>query len=252
MRRPIAGLLLILLVIASSGLAQKNAPASKQKPRTGFTDLVLKFLGISASPGTLKGPGDEVTSGQLWLADLQAKTTRQLTSSEGYRSPIFLAGSKDLLALRGSEVVRSPRAGGDGKSLYSVDGILKLVGASSEDAAIVLILLRADAAGGHPRVGQLTVSTGKVTLLPYDPSSGENLQMVEDLAGWSRTYGERQIYVQKQRKKTLSGTVEWHDVFLQVDSEPPVDVSLCDGVNCGQPSLSADGHWLVFVRSKAE
>jgi hypothetical protein len=38
------------------------------------------------------------------------------------------------------------------------------------------------------RVGQLTVSTGKVTLLPYDPSSGEDLQMVEDLGGWSRTY----------------------------------------------------------------
>jgi hypothetical protein len=252
MLRPIACLLLMWIVIGSSGLAQKNAPSGKTRPRTSFIEKALKFLGISDSPGTLKGPGDEVTSGQLWLADLQAKTTRQLTSNEDYRSPIFLAGNKDVLALRGSEVVRSPRAGGDGKSLYSVDGILKLVGASSEDAAIVLILLRADAAGGHPRVGQLTVSTGKVTLLPYDPSSGENLQMLEDLAGWSRTYGERHIYVQKQSKKALSGTEEWHDVFLQVESEPPVDVSQCDGVNCGQPSLSADGHWLVFVRSKVE
>jgi len=88
--------------------------------------------------------------------------------------------------------------------------------------------------------------------LPYDPASGEDLQMVEGLAGWSRTYGERHIYVQKQSKKALSGTVEWHDVFLEVDSEQPVDVSQCDGVNCGQPSLSADGHWLVFVKTKAE
>lgn len=251
MRRPIACLLLMLLISASSGLAQKNAPASKQKPQS-FTEKVLKFLGISASPGTLKGPGDEVTSGQLWLADLQTKTTRQLTSSEGYRSPIFLAGNEDVLALRGSEVVRYPSAGGDGKSLYSVDGILKLVGASSEDAAIVLILLRAEAASGHPRIGELAVSTGKVTLLPYDPASGEDLQIVEDLAGWSRSYGERHIYVQKQSKKALSGTVEWHDVFLQVDSGPPVDVSQCDGVNCGQPSLSADRRWLVFVRARAE
>lgn len=252
MLRPIACLLLMLLVSASPARAQKNPPAGKPEPRTSFIEKALKFLGISDSPGTLKGPGDEVTSGQLWLADLQAKTTRQLTSSEDYRSPIFLAGSKDVLALRGSEVVRSPRAGGDGKSLYSVDGILKLVGTSSEDAAIVLILLRADTAGGRPRVGQLTVSTGRVTLLPYDPSSGKDLQMVEDLAGWSRTYGERHIYVQKQSKKAFSGTVEWHDVFLQVDSESPVDLSQCDGVNCGQPSLSADGHWLVFVKSKAE
>ena len=252
MRRPIACLLLMLLVSALPAHAQKNDSAGKPKPQTSFIEKVLKFLGISDNPGTLKGPGDEVTSGELWLADLHGKTTRQLTSGEGYRSPIFLAGNKDILALRGSEVVRYATAGGSGKGLYSVDGILKLVGASSEDAATVLILLRADAAGGHPRIGELAVSTGKVTLLPYDPASGEDLQMVEGLAGWSRTYGERHIYVQKQSKKALAGAVEWHDVFLQVDSAPPVNVSQCDGVNCGQPSLSADGHWLVFVRTKAE
>jgi len=252
MRRPLAFLLLMLLASASSGLAQKDAPAGKQKPQTSFTERVLKFLGISASPGTLKGPGDEITSGQLWLGDLQAKTARQLTSSEGYRSPIFLVGNKDLLALRGSEVIRIPTAGGEAKRLYSVDGILKLVGASSQDAATVLILLRTEAGGGHPRVGELTLSTGKITPLPYDPASGEDLQMVEDLAGWSRTVGERHIYVGKQSKKALSSTVEWRDVFLQVDNQPPVDVSQCDGVNCGQPSLSADGHWLVFVKADAE
>jgi len=252
MRKVIACLLLMLLASAFSGVAQKSAPASKQKPRTSFIERVLKFLGISASPGTLKGPGDEVTSGQLWLADLQTKTTRPLTSSEGYRSPIFLAKNKGVLALHGVEVVRFPSTGGDGKSLYSVNGILKLVGASSEDPTIVLVLLRAHAADGHASIGELTVSTGKVRLLPYDPASGEDLQMVEDLAGWSRTYGKRHIYVQKQSKKALSGTVEWQDVFLQVDSEPPVNVSQCDGVNCGQPSLSADGHWLVFIRTNAE
>src|ERR1700686_480803 len=251
MRRPIACLLLMVLVSVSSGHAQKNAAASKPKQGTSFTERVLKFLGISASPGMLKGPGDGVDSGELWLADLQAKTKRQLTSSEGYRSPILLLGNKDVLALRGSEVIRMPTAGGEGKGLYSVDGILKLVGSSSEDAATVLILLRAEG-GGHPRIGELTANTGKVTPLPYDPASGEDLQTVEDLAGWSRTYGERHIYVEKQTKKALSSPVEWRDVFLQVDSQPPVDVSQCDGVNCGQPSLSADGHWLVFVKTKAE
>jgi hypothetical protein len=253
MRRVVTCLLLMLVVSASAGLAQKNAPAGKPKPRTSFIEKALKFLGVSASPGTLKGPGDEVRSGQLLVADVQVKTMRQLTSGEGYRSPIFLAGSKDVLALRGSEVIRIPSAGGDGKSLYSVEGILKLVGANSEDAAVVLILLRADGAGGHPRIGEMTVSTGKVALVPYDPASDEDLQMVEDLAGWSRTYGERHIYLRKQSKEGSSGRpVEWLDVFLQVDGEPPVDVSQCDGVNCGQPSLSADGHWLVFVRTNAE
>lgn len=251
MHRLIACVLLVLLVSPASGQTQKNPPPNQQKPQTSFTEKLLKFLGISASPGTLKGPGDEVTSGELWLADLEARTTRALTPTEGYRSPVFLAGSNAVLALRGREVVWVRRAGGEGKKLYTIDGILKLVGASSDDAATVLILFRGET-GGHPRVGLLTVSTGAVAPVPYDPASRQDLQMVEDLEGWSRTYGNRHIYLHRQSKQALSGTVEWSDVFLQVGSQPPTDVSQCNGVNCGQPSLSADGHLLVFVKSKQE
>ena len=252
MNRLIArALLLLLLLLASlaSGQAQKNATPTKQAP-TSFTEKLLKFLGISDSPGTLKGPGDEVTSGELWLADLQAKTTRALAPSEGYRSPIFVAGGREVLALRGTDVVQIPITGGQEKKLYAVDGIVKLVGANSADAGTALILLRGEA--GRPRVGLLTVATGAVTPVPYDPASSQDLQMVEDLQGWSRTYGGRHIYVKRQGKQALSGTVEWSDVFLQVGKEPPVNVSQCDGVNCGQPSLSEDGRMLVFVRAEAE
>jgi hypothetical protein len=250
MHRLIACAVMTLLVIIPSGLAQKNAPADKQKP-TSFIDRMLKFFGISDSPGTLKGPGDEVTSGELWLADLRAGTTRALTSNDGYRSPIFLAGDRDVLALRGPEVVRVPSAGGESKKLYSVDGILKLVGASSEDRATVLILLRGEGSG-HPRVGLLTVGTGVVTPVPYNPASSRDLQMLEDLEGWSRTYSDRHVYVRRQSKQALSGMLEWSDVFLQAGSRTAVDVSQCNGVNCGQPSLSAGGGWLVFVRTNAE
>jgi hypothetical protein len=240
MHRPIVCALLLMLLVGS---------ASSQT--TSFTEKLLKFLGISASPGTLKGPGDAVTSGELWLADVQAGTTRALAPGDGYRSPIFLAGTKDVLALRGTDVMQVPTAGGGGRKLYSVNGIVKLVGASTADAGTVLILLRGEA-GGRPRVGLLTLSTGAVTPLPYDPASSQDLQMVEDLEGWSRTYGDRHIYVKRQTKQAFSGTVEWRDVFLQVGNQPPVDVSQCDGANCGQPSLSADGHWLVFVKAKAD
>ena len=253
MNRLIAcALLLTLLVSTASGQAQKNAPPAapgKQKASSSFTEKLLRFLGISDSPGTLKGPGDEVTSGELWLADLQAKTTRVLASSEGYNSPIFLAGTREVLALRGTDVVQIPVVGGQGRKLYSVDGIVKLVGASSADAGTVLILLRGEA-GGRPRVGLLTVTTGAVTPVPYDPASSQDLQMVEDLEGWSRTYGDRHIYVKRQSKQALSGTVEWSDVFLQVGNQPPVDASQCDGVNCGQPSLSENGRLLVFVKAE--
>ena len=250
----VCALLLTLLVSTASGQAQTNAPpptTGKQKTSTSFTERLLKFLGISDSPGTLKGPGDEVASGALWLADLQNNTTRPLTSGDGYRSPIFLAEAKEILALRGTDVVQVPAGGGEGKKIYSVAGIVKLVGANSADSGTVLILLQGDS-GGRPKVGLLTVNTGAVTPVPYDPASSQDLQMVENLEGWSRTYGDRRLYVKRQSKQVLSGTVEWSDVFLLVGNQPPVDVSRCDGANCGQPSLSEDGRVVVFVRAEAE
>jgi hypothetical protein len=245
-------LLLTLLVSTASGQAQKNTtPPAPAKTPTSFTERLLKFLGISASPGTLKGPGEGVSRGVLWLADLQTNTTRTLTSGDGCRSPIFLTGANEILALRGIDVVQVPAVGGEGKKIYSVAGIVKLVGASSADPGTVLILLQGDS-GGRPKVGLLTVSTGAVTPVPYDPASSQDLQMVENLEGWSRTYGDRRLYVKRQSKQALSGTVEWSDVFLQVGSQPPVNVSNCDGANCGQPSLSEDGRLVVFVRAEAE
>jgi Tol biopolymer transport system component len=241
----------LLLGLARAQSQKTAASANSKKPPTSFTEKLLKFFGISESPGTLKGPGDEVSSGQVWLVDLQSSTRRALTSSDGYRSPIFLAGSNDVLALRGTEVVRVPKSGGEGKRLYVVDGILKLVASSSDDPSTVLILQRGDS-GGHPRVGLLQVATGAVTPLPYNPASSQDLQMVEDLTSWSRAYGDRQVYVQRQVKQALSGKVEWSDVFLQSGDRPPVDVSKCDGVNCGQPSLSPDGRSLAFVKAQSE
>jgi hypothetical protein len=247
-------LLLTSLVSVASAQAQSNttgAAAAKPRTATSFTEKLLKFFGISDSPATLKGPGDEVTSGELWIADLASRTARAVTSSDGYHSPVFRPGTKNVLALRGTDVVQVPSAGGEGKKLYVVDGILKLVGSSSDDPGRILVLLQGEAVG-RPRVGLLTVSTGTVTIVPYDPASSQDLQMVENLQGWSRTYGDRSLYVRRQAKQALSGTVEWNDVFLELGNQPPENVSQCDGVNCGQPSLSQDGRLLVFVKARAE
>jgi hypothetical protein len=246
--------LLVLIASVAYGQSQKStssAAPNKHSAPTTFTDKVLKFFGISDSTGTLKGPGDEVVSGELWLANLDSKTTRAITSDAGYRSPVFIPGSNDVLALRGSDVWRVPLGGGEGRKLYSIDSIIKLVGFGSDAPDKVLVLLRGGA-GGYPQVGLVSVSTGAVTAVPYNPNSSQDLQMVENLQGWSRTYGDQYIYVQRQTKQAMSGTIEWIDVFRSVGSGEPLDASQCDGVNCGQPSLSQDGHMLVFVKAKSE
>lgn len=246
-------LLLAFTVSDVHGQSQTKTTARaavKQPASTSFTEKLLKFFGISDSPSTLKGP-DEITSGDLWLADLDSGSTRALTSGAGYRSPVFLAGTTDVLALRGSDVMQIPSGGKEGRKLCSVSAITKLLAFRSEDPRTVLILLRGDAAG-RPRVGLLALGTGAVTVVPYDLTSSQDLQVVENLQGWSRTYGDKAVYVKDQTKQALSGTVAWSDVFLKAGSRQPVDISQCNGVNCGQPSLSEDGRVIVFVKAKEE
>ena len=251
-----SAVLFALLVNAAFTQGQRDPSVQamkqkEQKPSASFAERLLKFLGISASPSTLKGPGDEVVTGYVWLADLESKTTRALTTTDGYRSPIFLSGSSDVVALRGTDVIRISSAGGEGEKLSSVGGITKLVGCSSEDRNQAVILLRGQT-DGRPRVGVLTLSTGATMTIPYNSSSSRDLQMVESLQGWTRRYGDWELYVESQSKEAFSGTTEWTDVFLKLGNAKPVDVSRCDGTNCGQPSLSENKHFVVFVKSRGE
>ncbi len=247
----------VLLLLSGYAEGQNPKPKStpsatpQSKPSPGFVDTVLKILGVSDTPGTLKGPGDEITSGALWITDLSSQTAHPVTNQGRYRSPVFVPGSNAILALSGSDLVRFSAGSGDMKKLFPVAGVTKLVGCSSDDPDKVLVLAPGDAAG-HPRIGLLSVRAGNVAPLAYDASSSADLQMVENLEGWTRRYADKQVYVRRQTKQALSGVVEWSDVILKADGQEPINVSQCGGSNCGQPSLSADGRLLVFVKVEPE
>jgi len=102
--------LLTHFVAFSASVAQTPPPAKQQekpKPQTEtFWHRVLRVSGIAESPSTLKGPGDEVEHGQIWVAEIAAGGTRKLTDGGGFRSPVFIPGGKDVLALKGPYVVR--------------------------------------------------------------------------------------------------------------------------------------------------
>lgn len=224
----------------------KQQSAAKQKTET-FWHRVLRVSGIAESPSTLKGPGDEVESGQIWIADPAGGEARRLTSTGGFRSPVFIPGGNDILALKGTGVVRVSFAGGKVTTLVSIAGLIKLVGFNMDDPDQVLVVTRDSS--GHPGVAFLSVSGGKLIPLPYDPDSSDDRHMVEHLSAWDRTYGGTSVYINQQTKTGMSGTISWTDVFLKKGSGAPIDVSKCDGVNCGQPSLSPDGKLVVYVRS---
>ena len=45
---------------------------------------------------------------------------------------------------------------------------------------------------------------------------------------------------------------EFTGVFLKAAGHDPMNGSQCDGSNCGQPSLSADGQLFIFVKTEPE
>jgi hypothetical protein len=244
-------LLLASFAIGQTGSTPSGETTGKPKMSASFVERVIRFLGISDSASTLKGPGEEVRTGQLWMAELDKGKTRAITDAVGYHSPVFIAGSKDVLALKGTEIWRFPAMMSPGKKLYSVESVTKLVASCADDPDSILIL-QMNTSGAHARVGLLSVSTGRVTPETYDPSSTTELQMIESLQSWERVYGDKRLYVKRETKQAMSGPVEWTDVFLKVNGQDPLDISQCDGTNCGQPSMSSDGRLVVFVKTESE
>jgi hypothetical protein len=248
---------LLAYVIARGVSAAQTPPAAKQQkapkpPIETFWHKVLRVSGIAESPSTLKGPGDEVEHGQIWLANMATGETRRLTDSGGFRSPVFIPGGKDILALKGTHLMRVSFPSGKVTNLYTVTGIRKLVGFSRDDPDQVLALVTANDSPGHLGIAFLSVSGGKLEPLSYDPLSSEDRHMLEHLSAWDRDYGETRVYINQQTKSGMAGTLSWTDVFLKKGSDAPVDVSNCDGIPCGQPSLSPDGELVAFVRADEE
>jgi hypothetical protein len=237
-------------LVCAAGNAQTDTAkktTAPQRPKETFWEWALRFSGISVTPNTLKGAGEELLPGQIWVADLTSGARRRVTPGDGYRSPVYFANGSDILALQGAYAVRIAAGGEKPAKLYSLAGIAKLVGFSLDSPDEVLILREDDA--GHALPARLSVSTGTVAPLPYDPQSNRDRQMLEHLQDWQRSYGGTTVYVKRESKEAMSGTVDILNVFVKAPGRDPRNVSLCDTANCGQPSLSPDGNRVLFIKT---
>jgi hypothetical protein len=152
--------------------------------------------------------------------------------------------------LKGADIVRLPVDGGAPLRLFTIKGIIKLV-AFNRDVPDQLLILT-EGPSSKPGVGWLSVKTGKVIPIQFDPTSSEDQRMVEHLRGWDRVYGDTSVYAHKLTKASFSGSVERTDVFLKTRKGDAINVSRCEDANCGQPSLSADGRRVVFIKFEEE
>lgn len=233
----------VAVIFLASSFALAAPLDEKKEP---FWKKVLRIVGISATPSAQKVP-DEVFVGNVWLVNLEQDSRSRVTSAGDYRSPIFLPVNQLILALENDEVVQIG-SGGTQKRIATIKGAVKLVGISADDSDMVLVL--SEDADQRPSVGTLSLKTGQLTALGYDDKSRDDRLMLAHIRGWERAYGDTKVYVKTETKTDLSGSVEWTDVYLKQPGSEPKNVSKCDGVNCGQPSLSQNKNLVVYVKAK--
>jgi len=245
-----------VLVIVVAGLRPLDAqvPARRVPPpppprKESLRHRLLRVTGLADDPSTLKGL-EQSASGQIWVAELRDQRTRGLSAGSGYRSPVFMPGRDGILALSGMDIVRVRMGGGVPERLYAVSGITKMVGFDREAPDQLLVVT--ENARGRPSIGWLSIKTGKVVSIPYDPASSEDRRMVEHVRGWDREYGDTSVYVKSVTGQSLSGQVEWKDVFLKAGDGKPINVSRCAQADCTQPSLSPNGQFIVFIKSEQQ
>jgi len=208
-------------------------------------DTLLRVSGLTVAPTQLRGPGDDVQEGSLWIANLDRQTVVGITRDVGYRSPVFSLAGDALVALKGDMLVRIPVESGTAVAVRKVTGVLKLVGFDGDNSDRIVVLL----ADARLPLAALSLKTGTIASLPYDPASPEERRLLAQIRGQTRVYGVTTLYTKTESKQGLSRPIEWTDVFIQRGGGVPVNVSRCDGVSCDQPALSADGRQVAFVKA---
>jgi len=219
-----------------------SAPAAES-----FWQKVLRITGVSATSSLQKGVEEDLPAGgQIWIANLETAQTRKLTDESQYRSPVFTPDGRTVLALKSNEIWRIPLAGGSPEKLRAIPDLAKLIGFSQDDTNQLCVLVQSER---QVVVALVALGSGQTTRLEYDKADRQDRLMVAQLKGWERHYGGVTVYCARQRKKGLSGDIEWNDIFVSRGVEKPINVSQTQGVNCGHPTLSASGGEVAFVKA---
>lgn len=227
------------LLLAVPLLAGRTAAAK------GWLDEILEYTGIAASPGTMKGDSDAMPGGEIWIADLARETNRRVTPDGGYSWPVFMPGDTALLALLRGAAVEVPLSGAAPRTLGGIAGVRKLIGFNRQDHDRVLVLT---ADRDHP-VQVLSIDQKSLQPLPYDDHDPSQHRLMRHLEGQERVYGDRRLYVREESKEDLEGVRTWTEVYASQGSGAR-RISACGGDSCGQPSLSASGELVAYIRTQ--
>jgi hypothetical protein len=243
MRRTTMMLMLATAMPALTAQQQPPPPA----PKESIIAKLLRIAGLTVAPTQMRGPGEEVTPGNVWIVEVDGRAPRALTFDGGYRSPV-IGPDGSVYALKADSVVRLSADQGQASPVQKAGGVRKLVGFDPAARDEVVVLLEAPVSGAP--LAALSLKTGAVTPLPHDVQSEDERTLVAQIRGQDRVYGDMVVYTKTETKRGLARPIEWTDIYVKRANDAPQNVSACDGVNCVQPALSADRRRVVFIKAR--
>lgn len=210
----------------------------------GSFSRVLQVMGITIAPSGVKSPGS-IFRGNLWLSKIDgpgAHEPKPITRDGTYHSPLWSPDSNKILVAKENNLVQLEIDGSRETILFSLPPSTTLHGFDQRDTKSVLILQEKND-DIVPAV--LSLTTGKITLLPYDKKDSADRTAVDRLSGDNRSYDNIEIVVDRQSIFDAAGNEEQINK-IHIKANQKVAVIPCPG-DCTQPALSEDGQQLVFV-----
>jgi hypothetical protein len=207
-----------------------------------FWNLVAQYL-----KNTLEYVGSlgesRAETGQVWIAEVDGirpiGATRALGPLTNLSWPVF-GPDGDVYALGDNGVVRLTGTGEQNSLPNSSAPWVKLVGVG-HDSSILGIM-------DDPPFGKIAILSPKGELtVGASPVSAEDRERQAALLQESRTFADGRRLSISYSARGGRGS----DIFIAGPHGPTTNLSDCGDDACGQPSISPDGKWVAWIRSKS-
>jgi hypothetical protein len=212
-------------------------PARSADAARSFWQVIGQQLGLLY--GGISSLGGGATRGQIWIADVETGEHHAIVGTDGSAWPIFAPDRSAVFALRGQQVVQVTL--GDGKivPIGAEMAWRKLVGTDADGRVLGFV-------AGRPRAQPAILSRdGTVQLFPQ-PESAEERERTAVLLQEDRAYADGQQLLVVRSRRGGRG----YDVELKGEGSGKT-LSDCGDDACGQPSRSADGRHVLYIRDPA-
>jgi hypothetical protein len=223
----------LILLAAAVGRA---SPDTSNPPTANMFWGALDKLGIVIR--SLGNLGGGVERGEVWIVNLRTAERHHVGSSNDLAWPVLTPDDRTVFALRDGRLMRigadgTPEAWGAGV------GWRKLLAIAPDGAILGFI-------SGRPRAqAAMLLPSGTLVTLPQPETEQERLN-TSILLQEERDYADgRRLEVQRSERGGHG-----FDVYLLAAGRTQ-NLSDCGDNACGQPSLSADGAFVIYIQSAA-